>query len=498
MQGVELMKFLIPVLVGAVIGYITNWLAIKMLFRPHTKKKIFGITLPFTPGLIPKEKNRIAQSVGEMVATHLLSSETVLRALSSDKIDNQIRSWIENKVNNLLSSGRTIKDMTIELIGNKRENFQSTIEKRLLELIVSQLRYSYIKERILEIIKREVLDKLNEKTYSYLKDKARLFIFSISTSQEIEDSIKDLLKTKITDIKQDNRSISELIPKSLIDNFKIYIYHNSDKVINLLREVLKNSSFQRGIKSSISDVLKNSSNKFVAVFMSSDFVSENISDKIYEVIEGYIEKDDNKKSIVMTITNIIDKLLQEQVSKIITVIPNEDMESNINYLSDMIINFISDKENQSKILDIAEQRIRVEESSIKEKLLEVLSNKIEDILNSPKVEKYLLIIIHDSIESIINKPLSYVFKDLDDTSVSGIVNISKDIIDNIINSKSSYIVEGLNIQKLVEDQINSFDVAFAEKLIVEISNKELRAITWLGALLGGIMGLLSPLLQALQ
>ena len=43
------MKIIIPVFVGAIIGYITNWLAIKMLFRPHGEKKIFGIKLPFTP-----------------------------------------------------------------------------------------------------------------------------------------------------------------------------------------------------------------------------------------------------------------------------------------------------------------------------------------------------------------------------------------------------------------------------------------------------------------
>lgn len=48
---------------------------------------------------------------------------------------------------------------------------------------------------------------------------------------------------------------------------------------------------------------------------------------------------------------------------------------------------------------------------------------------------------------------------------------------------------------MVEDEINRFDVAFAEEIIIEIANKELKAITWLGALLGGIMGMLSPLLQ---
>ncbi len=50
------MKFLIASIIGGIIGYLTNWIAIKMLFRPYEEKRIFGMKVPFTPGLIPKEK----------------------------------------------------------------------------------------------------------------------------------------------------------------------------------------------------------------------------------------------------------------------------------------------------------------------------------------------------------------------------------------------------------------------------------------------------------
>ena len=53
-------KYIIPILVGGFIGWFTNYLAIKMLFRPYKEIRVFGIKLPFTPGLIPKEKERIA------------------------------------------------------------------------------------------------------------------------------------------------------------------------------------------------------------------------------------------------------------------------------------------------------------------------------------------------------------------------------------------------------------------------------------------------------
>jgi len=60
--------WILPPLVGAIIGYFTNWLAIKMLFRPYKTIKFAGIALPFTPGLLPREKDKLAVSLGETVS----------------------------------------------------------------------------------------------------------------------------------------------------------------------------------------------------------------------------------------------------------------------------------------------------------------------------------------------------------------------------------------------------------------------------------------------
>ena len=78
-----------------------------------------------------------------------------------------------------------------------------------------------------------------------------------------------------------------------------------------------------------------------------------------------------------------------------------------------------------------------------------------------------------------------------------ITNLSLDMLNYFIKNQLPNIVELFNISKVVEEQINSYDVAFTEELILEIAHKELKAITWLGALLGGIIGILTPLLEML-
>ena len=76
-----LAHIVLPILVGAVIGYFTNSIAIKMLFRPHRAIYIGKHQLPFTPGIIPKNQKRLADAVGDAVSGQLLTKEAVLESL---------------------------------------------------------------------------------------------------------------------------------------------------------------------------------------------------------------------------------------------------------------------------------------------------------------------------------------------------------------------------------------------------------------------------------
>lgn len=89
------LSYIIPPLIGGFIGYITNWLAIKMLFRPHTAKYVFGIHVPLTPGIIPKEKGRIAKSIGGVISENLMSHEVLEQYLLSDAMVGKLRTAVD-------------------------------------------------------------------------------------------------------------------------------------------------------------------------------------------------------------------------------------------------------------------------------------------------------------------------------------------------------------------------------------------------------------------
>ena len=65
-----ILKLILAPVLGGVIGYITNDLAIRMLFRPRKAVYIGKLHVPFTPGLIPQQKERIAASIGAWSAVN--------------------------------------------------------------------------------------------------------------------------------------------------------------------------------------------------------------------------------------------------------------------------------------------------------------------------------------------------------------------------------------------------------------------------------------------
>lgn len=78
----DLLHIILPIALCAAIGYGTNYIAIKMLFRPRKEIRIGSCRVPFTPGVIPRNKPRIAAAVGKAVSENLLTREDMTDRLT--------------------------------------------------------------------------------------------------------------------------------------------------------------------------------------------------------------------------------------------------------------------------------------------------------------------------------------------------------------------------------------------------------------------------------
>ncbi len=86
----EILSLLAGPVVGAAIGILTNYIAVRMLFRPYREKHIGKFHVPFTPGIIPRRQPALAAALGRMVSEKLVREEDIKRALLSDELTSTV------------------------------------------------------------------------------------------------------------------------------------------------------------------------------------------------------------------------------------------------------------------------------------------------------------------------------------------------------------------------------------------------------------------------
>jgi len=112
-----LLRYLIPPLIGAVIGFVTNAIAIKMLFRPLKEIRLFGggFPLPFTPGILPRQRHKLADSIGAMVERELLTPQILRERLRSDSVRQSAAQSVAGVTEKLLSA--PLSDLVARMSG---------------------------------------------------------------------------------------------------------------------------------------------------------------------------------------------------------------------------------------------------------------------------------------------------------------------------------------------------------------------------------------------
>lgn len=138
----EILRILAGPIIGAVIGYCTNYIAVKMLFRPYRPIKVFGKTLPFTPGIIPKRQPDLARAVGKAVGDNLFGEVEIKGILQSDEVKNTIIGGITDSIENAID-GETVRGTIMKLASseesydNKKDTIADFLSVRIIEGIKS-------------------------------------------------------------------------------------------------------------------------------------------------------------------------------------------------------------------------------------------------------------------------------------------------------------------------------------------------------------------------
>ena len=226
--------------IGAGIGLLTNWLAIKMLFRPWKAVYIGKFHLPFTPGLIPKEKPRLAKAVSKVVGNNLLDSDTIKKHMLSDDAKEKLLSFTDKLILSLSESEKTLSDFLtekdlIEYTDEKAVSISDYASVRITNKLIKEK----ISTKLLDYGTEELLKSMNP-MFSGIASKALS-----SAHDSIIEKIDELIKEKSPELidnllsgeydKLKNKPLKDYVD-SLIQKFPNY----KERIWNLWTSLSEN------------------------------------------------------------------------------------------------------------------------------------------------------------------------------------------------------------------------------------------------------------------
>lgn len=246
-------RFIIAPILGGIIGYITNDLAIKMLFRPRKSIYIGKFHIPFTPGLIPRQKIRIAKSIGQMISGQLLNQETLREVFLSDEMLEKMGTKIRSFLQSLREESRTVREVLglyfeeekirqqSEVIRIKAANavsdrivqadagriivdagWDALLEKASANKLFSVLMHN---KHMQESLQSFLADKINE----VVEEKAPGII-----DNELDKVVMELLDTKVCDLYDRYQDKEEDVITYILRLYQMVLDNHMEKLLNVV------------------------------------------------------------------------------------------------------------------------------------------------------------------------------------------------------------------------------------------------------------------------
>ena len=154
--------FAAPPIVGGVIGYFTNDIAIKMLFRPYRAYYIAGRQVPFTPGLIPSNQERLAERISNAIMGSLLTPEELQnlarKLLLPERVQAGILWLLKLAIEQIQGSNQ---ERTVQIIANILRDLLGQSLPRLLKGMAQ--REDFLEPQLNQIFDQIILElRLND------------------------------------------------------------------------------------------------------------------------------------------------------------------------------------------------------------------------------------------------------------------------------------------------------------------------------------------------
>ncbi|WP_035586919.1 DUF445 family protein [Hippea jasoniae] len=306
-------------LIGAFIGYFTNYVAIKMLFYPKKAYYLGPFRVPFTPGLIPKKRDELIDNISEVVGKKVINKQELIKYIYSRKnreflynyTDELVKTFLNKKLNEFGMPYRKIYNLILDWLNNHLDDvvldFVGDFHIEAGYLVYNSFELIDKSKKVRDFLSQKQLDTINSslELFSYkATGQIKEYLDKPQTKELIRDKIKEFLESYIDDSNILTASFVAMVAPLIEDNDKLL-----DQIVEKLKEFVDDKSF----KTMVSDSIKRAVDEELLGLTIEGFFNrygsgfENLKVKVAEVVQELLKKLDVEGKIKKEILNRLDK-----------------------------------------------------------------------------------------------------------------------------------------------------------------------------------------------
>ena len=488
-----------------------------MLFHPYKAVKLFGVTI-WPQGMIPRHREKLAQSIGNAVGNELVSQQTVFDALfETSFFQRKVEDFVGSYTHELLA--RVYPSFIDALPSQARAPILDTIsalQYRLAEYIAAMLKSEetaeaikrFVDKQVDELTERQFGDLLNSDAVDQVLNFLQQRLQRAISDEGFERKVRDFVSGRLDDLARSNATLAETLTPDTISFIKERIDQQVPPIVHHLADIATSQTTRKQIGSLIKlevDQYYEQLSLIKKIFISrerihrevDDLVNKTLPKRVEEYLRGPAFEQEAEAFLNTTIDNFLARPLNEMIGQFESA-KFEELKDQVSGrllefvrsegLSSSISSYFSDGIDRLRPQTLGAVMQQIDPTSV-EHAKDFLLRSLLSLLSRDDTARTINAILTSQVERLLIAPIGRLGDHVSENSMHRASSALVERITLAARERLPITIAEFDVGGLVRKKVSDYPIEKLEALILSVAQQHLKTIELFGAIIGFFIGL---------
>jgi uncharacterized membrane protein YheB (UPF0754 family) len=513
-----LVEAIITIGLGALAGGVTNAVAIWMLFHPYEPRGLGRLTIH---GAVPKNRARLAKTVGRTVGQRLLAPEDLARQLSAPAVreafDRAVRSFVEAMLDH---ERHSLRDELPPGVLTEIERAFAGLAPALTERFAAFAATDAFREGLAnaleratrELAERPVGDVLTAARRDALRERVEQWVTQAAASAELESTLRGWFGRQLERMEEDRTPLLERLPSSLVAAVERAIASYLPVALDRLAALLANPDARQRIQRALHDLFERFAQDLLLHerIVARLVVTERTIERLLNTFERegvdhlarLLDEPTVRTEVAKSVNDAVVSFLRRPLGEHLSTLGPERRERLADTAASWVARALRDPATRAYAIDRLDAALAATEHRTMGDVLrhvppERAAAWLAAAAATPEVRGWFEDGVSAALGALLDRPIGRPSALLPEGAHRRIAEQLSVALWEWTQRQVPIVVEQLDVEAMVEQKVLGFSMERLEQIVRQTTQRELDLIVRLGYLLGAIVGLAAWAVQAL-